>query len=174
MVARKPYPQDHSTHMPVLVSLAKAFKIRNVLEYGAGVYSTPLFLDKKVFPDLERILSVEPEEEWQQKVKEAIGWDDPRLSFVSSMYYNIGVQYSDLVLVDNGPEQHKINTIRHMRDQVESCPDTLFVIHDAEHIPYRQIVETFPYYQIYEGMNPATAVCSAKRLNWSVDSVEGW
>jgi hypothetical protein len=62
------------SHRPALIALARFFPIRSVIEFGAGVYSTRLFLDRAHFPLLESLISFENEKSWVEKVRT----DDPR------------------------------------------------------------------------------------------------
>ena len=68
-IAATPY----ATHMPVLIALAVVVRPRRVLELGSGPFSTSLFLDKDVFPDLETLVSYEDDEEWAPVVMDALG-----------------------------------------------------------------------------------------------------
>ena len=59
----------YATHLPVLREIGAMRPIRRVLEFGAGMYSTPLFLDRTAYPDLEVLVSVEDDWEWLQRIK---------------------------------------------------------------------------------------------------------
>ena len=57
---------EYGTHYPVLAELINKFKIQNVLEFGAGNYSTGLFVE-----NCSKVLSIEMQNiEWFEKVKE--------------------------------------------------------------------------------------------------------
>ena len=43
------YVNPYATHLPVLSEASSAMKARNVLELGFGLFSTSLFLDRRVF-----------------------------------------------------------------------------------------------------------------------------
>ena len=47
------------SHIPILIGLGIFIKPKNVLELGAGLSSTPVFLNKSCYPDLKRFTSVE-------------------------------------------------------------------------------------------------------------------
>jgi hypothetical protein len=46
-----------STHIPILVGLSLISKWRNILEYGSGFLSTPLFGNSKIFKDACQVIS---------------------------------------------------------------------------------------------------------------------
>src|SRR6185436_14853749 len=58
---------EYATHIPILVGIAQRFTIRRVLELGCGVFSTPTFLNTKVFMDLEQLHSYETDSSWFDK-----------------------------------------------------------------------------------------------------------
>ena len=157
MASRLPYPQDHASHIPILKAIGRAFTIRTVFEYGAGPYSTSLFLDRSVFPDLTSMSSVEPDPVWQDKVQAIIG-EDSRHIFLKEEPQSWAPGMHDLIFIDNGPEQHKIETIRKYSKMI--LPNTIVVVHDAEVETYRAEIVKFNYYKIFAQMNPETAVCS--------------
>lgn len=108
----------YASHLPVLRALLDTYPIRRVLEFGAGPYSTPLFLDSP----LGELVSVEPDPEWQEKV----GTGDERHVVVPS---HDGPLDFDLILIDDGTcEAERNETIRRV------LPDKppLVVVHDAE------------------------------------------
>ena len=57
------------SHQPALRALAKFTKIRSVIEFGAGPYSTHLFLDREAFPDLASLVTFEHKEKWAEEVR---------------------------------------------------------------------------------------------------------
>ena len=128
-----------STHIPVLVALGLTRPIRRVLELGAGLYSTPTFLNRKVFPTLENLVSFEDNPEWAMKVSNACS--DERLTLVSE-FPNLEKPY-DLIFVDNATDLSiRAATIRKVCDEVR---DTLVVIHDAEDVNYIPEINRFEW-----------------------------
>ncbi len=155
--SRLEYPLDHASHIPFLVGVGAAFPILAVVEFGSGTYSTSLFLNKKVFPKVEAVISVETDPEWLALVRESAG-PDPRLTLVDKDPVTLALPYVDLVFVDNGPEQHKIDTIRKL---AERCTiNTIVVVHDAETATYRKEIDKFQTKFISEKFNPGTAICT--------------
>jgi hypothetical protein len=141
-----------STHIPVLVSLGRTREIRSVLELGAGMYSTPLFLNRNVFPHLESLVSFEDNPEWVKKVLNVCV--DERLILVSD-FPNLEKRY-DLIFVDNSIHLHvRAATIRKVCDEVH---DTLVVIHDAEDVNYIPEIDRFQWHKTIKTYEKWTAV----------------
>ena len=71
-------------------------KVRSVLELGSGPFSTSLFLDRRVFPDLEKLTSYEDDLRWAALVAERVG-TDPRLDFrvVESVSHSVPASSAD-------------------------------------------------------------------------------
>src|SRR5450759_2469319 len=59
----------YATHVPYLTGIAKLAEVRRVVEFGCGEYSTLTFLDREVFPALERLDSFEDDPQWIEKVR---------------------------------------------------------------------------------------------------------
>jgi hypothetical protein len=162
MATRLSYPEDHASHLPFLIGVGAYFTIRSVFEFGSGTYSTPLFLNKKAFPKVEEVVSVELDCEWRKKVRNVCG-EDNRLSMLEKdpsirSFRDLDIACIDLIFVDNGPEQHKIETIQWMS---QACiTDVLVVVHDAEHVPYRAEIDKFQSKLVSEKYNPGVALCS--------------
>ena len=141
-----------STHIPVLVSLGLTRHIERVLELGAGLYSTPTFLNRKVFPTLESLISFEDSPEWAMKVSNACS--DERLTLVSE-FPNLEKPY-DLIFVDNATDLSvRAATIRKVCDEVR---DTLVVIHDANDVNYIPEIERFEWNKTIKTYEKWTAV----------------
>ena len=66
-------PDAWGSHMPALRAIARYIEIRSVIEFGAGLYSTQLFLSRH-FPLLESLISLESNSDWADKART----DDPR------------------------------------------------------------------------------------------------
>jgi len=157
MASRLEYPLDHASHIPFLVGVGAAFTIRSVVEFGSGLYSTPLFLNKRAFPKVETVISTEPDSSWAKKVDEACDSDE-RLTLLPKEPEFLALAFVDLIFVDNGPEQHKIDTIRWMA--LASTINTIVVVHDAETATYRKEIDKFQTKFISEKFNPGTAICT--------------
>lgn len=117
---------EYATHLPILRGLCNLISPRNVLEFGAGKFSTPFFLS---VTSVEKLVSVETDPEWARKVKEAC--PDSRLTVRKTAP---NPKDFDLVFIDDGhypPE--RVKTIR----KVLSKEHPPVVIHDAEVPEYR-------------------------------------
>jgi predicted O-methyltransferase YrrM len=160
MASRLPYPQDHASHIPFLAGVGARFNIRSVFEFGSGFYSTLLFANKVAYQFVTRLTSVESDEAWAQRVADSLGRDD-RIQFILSDEHQLPEGY-DLVFIDNGPEQHKIQTIRNMAEMLEG--PAIVVVHDAETASYRTEINRFQTKFISEKYNPGVAICTNANL----------
>lgn len=121
------------SHLVVLAALARLLPIKRVLEFGSGEWSTPFFLNKKAFPDLEYLESYETSLEWFDHVLAHVK-DDQRVSLAYSgnlieKIASIDLTKFDLCLIDSegSTRGQVINTI------ASRCPYNLIVvIHDYE------------------------------------------
>lgn len=99
------HPPAWGSHIPALKSISNAFDIRTVIEFGAGEFSTKTFLDRDIFPNLERLISYEHDNGWIKRLRKEI--DDDRWTFmychVESMLEAAGfAEPADLVFIDCG------------------------------------------------------------------------
>ena len=67
------HASPYATHLPVLSAASSVMKVRSVLELGSGPFSTPLFLGRRVFPDLEKLISHEDDPRSAAVVTERVG-----------------------------------------------------------------------------------------------------
>jgi hypothetical protein len=58
-----------ATHIPILIALSELTAVKTVIEFGSGLYSTPLFLDRSIFPNLDVLCSHENDKSWVHKIK---------------------------------------------------------------------------------------------------------
>src|SRR4051794_15044459 len=58
-----------ATHLPILIAIGRLFPIKTVLEFGAGNFSTLTFLDRSLFPKVERVHSFETEPDWKRRIE---------------------------------------------------------------------------------------------------------
>jgi hypothetical protein len=141
--------RDYASHLPVLKAILGSVRPGCVLEFGAGLHSTPAFLERK---DLTRVVSVEPDAKWRRKV--ALYCDDDRL--VLRPDKNVVPECFDLVFIDDGQEvADREQTIRFVLGRRFHPPT---VIHDADVPEYLQAIEELAInYSIFP-TDPATAV----------------
>lgn len=147
----------YASHLPYLKTLGR--EVTSVLEFGLGRYSTPLFLDRAVFPKLERMISIETDAAW---LRNAHVPSDHRLLVAMwppdvLLKTTIDPDDFDLVFVDNGGEDLRIATIEWLASLDLRHADV--VIHDFEHEPYQRAAAPFQYKYVYKERSPWTAKC---------------
>jgi hypothetical protein len=119
-----------------------------------------LFLNLKAFPKVDTVISSELDAEWRAKVSEACG-PDKRLTLLDKDPELLVFPFIDLVFIDNGPEQHKVDTIRWMAEQNKS---SIVVVHDAEVPNYRKEIDKFELRFVFDEYEPGTAICTNLRM----------
>ncbi len=101
---RSPWPG--LTHVPVLLALGRFIPITQVVELGSGDWSTRIFLDRDLFPELTALHVAEDQEYWSQRCQHRYG-SDPRLQMqvcpagVAQSLEHLPLRESSLVLVDD-------------------------------------------------------------------------
>ena len=126
--------------------------ICSVLELGAGLFSTPTFLNRRVFPKLERIVSVEDDPNWAAQVQQANG--DNRLTVIKNLPA-IDSKF-DLLFVDNSQSEFvRKDTIRKV---VQESEGSIVVVHDAEYQEYWSEVVHFEKFLRIETYEKWTAI----------------
>ena len=144
----------YASHTTVLAAVARETPVRRVIEFGGGHHSTRLFLNRQVFPDLVELTTVETSPEWAARIRSG----DKRHSLLTvgraALTAGLCPQY-DLVLVDDSDSMTaRIETLR----AVSGCrPSGLVVVHDFEHLEYREAI-TFDHVAESRRYTPWTAV----------------
>jgi predicted O-methyltransferase YrrM len=96
---------DYSTHLPILIALAHLRKIKTVLEFGCGHYSTLTFLNRSAFPDLERLHSIENDASWAEIIRGVTHDQRWRLQVVDGEIAEsvslLDLEAFDLILIDD-------------------------------------------------------------------------
>ncbi len=115
------------SHQPALRALARFMPIRSVIEFGAGVFSTHLFLDPEAFPDLASLVTLESEERWINEVTV----DDDRHETIHTPTGNFAAatadMWADFVFLDSAPMEARLKLIPHA---LSIAP--IFGIHDCQ------------------------------------------
>ena len=116
----------YGSHQPALRALARFMPIRSVIEFGAGVFSTHLFLDPEAFPDLTSLVTFENTDQYIDDVKV----DDGRHRIIISppeelMDASDGMK-ADFVFLDNAPIHVRIALVEYA---LALAP--IFGIHDC-------------------------------------------
>ena len=121
----------YASHLPILRAMVASLRPKKVLEFGAGLHSTPFFLQD---PELTRIVSVEADNDWRRRI--AFRCDDQRL--VLRVDRRVAPEYFDLVLIDDGTcAAERLETIHF----VLAGPHPPVIIHDAEVPEYATIIK---------------------------------
>ena len=160
MNERLPYPINYASHLPILTGIGKSFPIYRVLEYGSGIYSTPLFLNREVFPDLRELVSIEEDACWRDMVQQKIG-EDSRLTLSSvDIPHPLSPDF-DLVFIDSATYEGKIEIIRRVAQSFTG----IVVIHDSDVEAYMREIESFPWKQNFTKYVPETCVANSSPLD---------
>ena len=114
------------SHQPALHAFAKFREIKSVIEFGAGAFSTHLFLDREVFPDLKALVTFEHKGNWASQV-----WvDDARLTLIITAPSNFKElstnAKADFVFLDCAPLDTRNELIPHV---LSLAP--IFAVHDC-------------------------------------------
>ena len=154
-MAANPY----ATHIPILVACAHLFRPRRILELGSGFYSTPLFLDKDIFPDAMHVCSLENDPEWFQQLNRLADPRLERLLIEGPMCAAIRAfdcsQY-DLVFVDDSTHaRHRRKTLRALRNALGS---QIVVVHDVDQWRIRLGIYSFPNHYEMLALTPQTSI----------------
>ena len=140
--------RDYGSHLPVLRTLLAQIQPHNVLEFGAGLHSTPEILRRD---EVVRLVSIEPDPGWRRRVAEHCG--DRRLVLRADLRYPIG--FFDLIFIDNGTSVgERVATIR----QVLAAEHPVTVIHDADVPEYIAAIKESAIYYTIVTTDPPTAV----------------
>lgn len=128
----------YNTHLPVLYALGTTFPIRQIIELGCGIYSTPTFCNREVYPFMERMLSIEDSVTWAEGIREAC--PDKRLIIAPVprfdgwlLPYAQNMRGVDLIFIDDTGKRRRAETIRFISELHVSG---LVVIHDYHQPAY--------------------------------------
>lgn len=155
-------PNAFATHVPVLIGLGRSRRIQRVLEFGCGKYSTLTFLNRSVFPHLDRLHSIENDDSWAAMIQEAAKHDS-RWSLqlvngeIADSVADLDLEAFDLIMIDDSQSStQRAATIRAVAGKHPERP--LIVIHDFEVEEYRKAATGFKYRHRFRGYNPETGV----------------
>lgn len=149
----------YATHLPVLIGLARVRRIRRVLELGSGIHSTPLFLNKQVYPDLDFLVSLEDDPAWFETVRSAAGHDsrlDLRKVAAVSSGIPADISEFDLIFVDDSRTcAERTSTIVKVHERI---PSGIVAIHDFEQRSYRRAARLFAHHFVFGSLTPQVGV----------------
>jgi CheY-like chemotaxis protein len=156
--------QPYGTHIPVLIATAKIRTIRSVLELGGGEFSTPLFLRRDAFPDLERLVVVESDPDWLPHIERHTTRDQrATVTFatdIASVVADLEIDRYDLILVDDSADVG--DRSRTIKAVAGSRPTNAIVaVHDFEIIQYRVAARGFGRPVVVREFTPQTALFGA-------------
>ena len=136
------FPDDpYATHLRLLSQLGGLRGgIKSVLELGAGMHSTPMFLNRECYPHLTRLLTVEHNADWAARVEAAT--QDPRRTIlvipepIETYLSTFNLSEFDLVFVDNSEHyDFRIKTIEYV---AANATTSLVVLHDFQYEYYQE------------------------------------
>lgn len=152
-----------ATHLPVLIGLSRTVSPRRVLELGAGFYSTGLFLNRAVFPELEELHSFENDAEWFDRLlphtqRDARSHLTLHRGPMCQVIDHLKLEQYDLILIDDSQTlRERCETIDCVANQIASAK--LCVIHDFNNKEYRHAARRFPHRFRFDALFPETGVC---------------
>lgn len=163
------------SHIPIFKALAPIFKPRRILELGSGMCSTPMFLDREIFPDLEMLVSIENDPAWADIVRGATNDDRLDLVLIDGLVADYAKllfihQFSLVFFDDSRSGAERCETIRAVGPLM---PDgALAVIHDYEEQQYQDASMVFDHQFIFDWLNPCTGVCWNGDVDYTVQLEE--
>jgi hypothetical protein len=182
---------DYATHVPVLIGLAKIIEIKSVLEFGCGYYSTRTFLNRRAFPHLERLISIENDAAWAESIQSSVNEDrfvlKQVMGEIADSVKHLDLEAFDLILIDDSKTSaQRASTIRAIAAKQTQSP--WIVIHDFEVEEYRTAAAGFKQRHSFKAYNPHTGVVSNKPFDFKLldqrvkqncktlepDDLEGW
>jgi predicted O-methyltransferase YrrM len=134
--------------------------VKSVLEIGCGPASTPLFLDRGPFPELETLISLETSEQWAHTICTLYG-GDKRLKLMlhaeteTLMADELAQGPFDIALVDGADNTKRVEVIPTCLDRAR-----FVVVHDAQEPALRAASLTAPFSVFSVIECPWTAVLS--------------
>ena len=151
------------SHIPVLIGLGMILKPKKVLELGAGLNSTPLFLDRLCFGELEKFQSIENDKKWFDDLR-----TNNQLDTNNGLYFYEGkiADYVrglrdarfDLILIDDSYETaDRVETIKSVF-QSPASDSAVVLIHDFETAAYQEAAKMWPNHYSFLSFIPNVGV----------------
>lgn len=158
-------PEAFASHLPILIGVGGMLQVRTVLELGCGTFSTPTFLNRRFFPELEELSSLETDRAWIEKTVELIN-NDPRWTptvvdgSVANAVADVDFERYDLVMVDDSHTYaERARTIEAIAARKPASG--LYLIHDFESILYQHAARPFLERFTFDALSPNTGA------NWN-------
>ena len=152
--------EPQGTHVPVLKSIGQLFpEIKTVMEFGSGEFSTLTFLNRVIFPNLERLVSTEAQSEWAENTRTRVG-DDPRWTLIPDDETEL-IADVDLIFVDSLTGESRVRTLNKI---LAMNFQGIIVCHDSQEPYYRETLPKFPYRYNFPQHIPNTAILSIRHI----------
>lgn len=138
----------YGSHIPVLHAVGKYLNgnARNIVEYGSGKYSTPVFCDRRFFEHAESVTSYESDPRWMEVIQGAV--KDERLQMyltpVNRMAESIH-EDADVVLIDcdySAKTGDRFETRRELIKAYENSGKPVVIVHDSNFKQIQPAVES--------------------------------
>lgn len=153
---------QYATHLPILIGLARMVPVRRVLELGCGNHSTFTFLDRRAFPDLITLESLETDAAWARHIAEE-NRREPRLNLrlvedpLETVLRQLPLNAYDLLLVDHSDKYEiRAATISFLANCAPGR--TLVMLHDYEIPLYRRAARGFRHRFEFTAFTPSTCL----------------
>jgi len=137
-------------------------RVKRILEFGSGFYSTLTFLNRLAFPDVVLVESIESDAEWISRISIAAK-GDPRLQIryipepIEHVLSEIPLDAYDFVLVDSSTEAiRRASLIQKLAERNDLRG--MVAIHDFEVRLYRAAAKNFRNLVEYTAYNPCTGI----------------
>lgn len=158
--------EPFSTHIPALIAVGRHHAVRRVLELGCGPHSTGLFLDRRCFPGVEKLVSIENDPEWHRKILQQFP-DEGRLelrlvpSTITTGVVSLDISSFDLIFIDDSKTgAERVRSIEHVLPGIAA--HAVALVHDFEFQPYREAVNRWlpPTHTVVEldAFNPSSGL----------------
>lgn len=133
-----------SSHMVAASNIAKIVPVKRVLECGVGNVSTPWFLDRSLFPDLECLLSYDTQQLWINEIERIIPDKTRWFARLVPTEEAMGVieDSIDIMLIDSYSIAGRISILNR---KITSKNVKFIILHDSEHEEYNQVLSKFTY-----------------------------
>lgn len=174
----KAYNDGYGTHLPVLASILSIAPPGDVLEIGAGDFSTPVLLEMCRLNG-RLLYSVEPDDVWRNRYIDLDDGDDETHDY-TWLFFRDEEQWSAdqhfaVVLIDQLTGPSRRESIEKYRNRAD-----FIVVHDThnDHPHFAGVDEalaTFPHRRVYDKLVPPTTVVSMTRdVNYRADHIPGY
>ena len=156
--------EPYGSHVPVLIELAQSLKPHRIAEFGMGRFSTGVFLDRSLFPFVERLTSFEDDPEWFSVITQE---HPPNSGFeanlVSPPMWKTAIKLRasdyDLIFVDDSKsDRERARTLLALRLAKGITKRPVVVVHDMESPYLRAVSLLFPDRSYCRHLCPQTGV----------------